>query len=470
MRSQKGVFATPFFLFLALFLSGCASSTISGYRQPVLVTSDPPGAAVYERGQYLGTTPGYMRVRRRHHPVLEFRHAGQTPKVVRLTTQYRWYDSFWGNALFLTLAPIGWTVDWATGTAWEVQNPPLGNTALPAKGARLAISPPEMKDRDLADAVGAQLEAKFRNEGRFNVQPYEQTLRHFDYFEVTNTLPTDLEDRNGLLAAVQSEAVFLSTATEDEKGIQVKGEVKNAFSGERIAEKEFTLSRLDNAGMPIRKQIPRYFHLLPNTAFVNFTSFRATMNIDGVETTGQAVSDGSAMEDVMKVVGAVGLTRLQRPRANSIARWTFDFVPSINLSMKRIRYQFFLPPQDQDFDRIYASVGYGLEVGYQWRYGFPYLDLIPTATWSQLTYDANQSEKVLDSWSTTFVFELGYQYFFSDHFVAKLFTRSLQEDTDLWKKAVSDIFGQDKKVETATTIVSGIAIGYYFPSAARKIR
>ncbi len=461
---------TPFFLFSALFLSGCASTTISGYRQPVLVTSDPPGAAVYERGQYIGTTPGFMRVRRRHHPVLEIRHAGKSPKDIPLTTKYRWFDSFWGNALFLTLAPVGWGVDWATGTAWEIQNPPLGYTGIPSKGARLAISPPEMKDRDLADAVGTQLEQKFRNEGRFTVNSYEHTLPHFDYYSTTNTLPENVEDRNGLLGALQSEAVYFSTATEDENGIQVKGEVRNAFSGERIAEKEFRLPRLEGAGTPIRKQIPRYFHILPNTAFVNFTSFRALMDIDRVETEGVSVSDGSPMEDVMNVVGAVGLTRLQRPRANAISRWTFDFVPSINFSMKRIRFQFFTPPQDQDFDRIYASVGYGLEVGYQWKYGFPYLDLIPTATWSQLTYDVNQSEKVLDSWSTTFVVELGYQYFFSDHFVAKLFSRSLQEDPDLWKKAVSDIYGQQKRVETASTIISGLAIGYYFPSTARKKR
>lgn len=469
MRSLRGVYTAPFFLFLVLYLSACASSSISGYRQHVLVTSDVPGVAVYDRGRYVGTTPGFMRIRRRHHPEIEFRRGDKTLKTVRLTTKYRWYDSFWGNALFVTLAPVGWGIDWATGTAWEIQDPQLLNTSVPTTGARLAVAPPEIADRDLADALGPQIEKELRQEKRFLVRPYEETLPQFDYFDTSSTLPEDKGERNALLGNLQSHAVFLSRATETDSGIKVEGDIRNVFSGESMGQRQFTLPAQD-AGAPLRERIPRYFHILPNTAFVNFTGYRASLNIDNLEYSGKAVSDGSTLEDVTRIVSAIGLSRLQRPRRNAISRWTFDFVPTVNFSTKRFRFEFFSPPQDQEFDRIYVSGGYGIEVGYMWKYGFPYLDVIPTVSWMQLTYDVGRAEKVIADWDSGFVLEAGYQYFFSDHFVGRFFTRTLQENTSLWKRAVSDVFGRDVKVEAASSVVSGLAIGYYFPSGTKRRR
>ena len=111
-------------LFLvALFMGACASLDASDYRQTVLVNSSPPGATIYERGKKIGTTPEYVRVRRRHHPELTLDFGSGITRNLDLKTHYRWGDSFGADFLFLEFAPVAWGVDWATGNIWRLDDP-----------------------------------------------------------------------------------------------------------------------------------------------------------------------------------------------------------------------------------------------------------------------------------------------------------------------------------------------------------
>lgn len=460
MKRTKGVIRAPFFFILALaFVTGCTSISPNDYRQAVFVTSNPSGAYVYNNNEFLGTTPGYLMVRRERYPELEFRYPNQSRQIERLKTKYRWWDSFAGN-LLLIYAPIGWAIDWYTGTAFDIEDPVHHPALLPERGFKLAIAPPYGLDQETTDLLGHELEEKLKAENKYSIVPYDQSLEFFDYYGTRRTLPQDHKDRYAMLGKIKADAVFLSSAVVANDRITVSGEIKNAYDDKALSERSWLMDST-RAHIEIRKRFGDLFHIIPNTAFINFTNDTPSVTVDNVGQRAEAVPDGSTLGEVNKYVSAVGLSRLIRPRKMLIGRWTFDFVPTINFSSKRLRFQF-VTGQDQDFDRIFIGAGYGIEVGYLWKYGFVYFDFMPQLTWTHLAYNTAFEERTRQDTSLTAVSELGYLYFVTDHFVAKLFVRAVGEDTDVWARAIRDIVGANAIVSSAQTTHSGLALGYHF--------
>ncbi len=448
------------FLFLAADLGGCAY--FSGRRQPVLITSNPSGAQVYDQGKFIGVTPGFLPIRRRRDAAIELRFPDKTSKTVSLQTKYRWWDSFGGNALFLVYAPIGWGVDWWTGAAWDMADPPIEKTQLPDQGARLAIAPAPGQDSQTTDAVGRELQSRMSAERKFKILSYDKTFAQLDFYEAHRGLPVDQTDRRTLVTEIGADAVLLSKAElQPNNEIKVSGEIINVYDGAKIGERKWDL-KLSDAVTGRNNRLRRYFHILPNTVFVNFSSYRADLQIAGVGLAGKAVPDGSTLEQVSRYVGAIGITRLNRPRKSMMGKFNYEFVPAANLSIKRVRFQLGTPPADQDFDRMFVSAGYGIEVGYQWSYGFPYLDLIPNVVWTKLEYDVIDRARSRENFTTNLGVELGYLYFINQHLVMKLYSRSFKEDTEVWQHAVSEILGADTKVSEIHSFFSGWGIGYHF--------
>lgn len=136
----------------ALFFSACASLNYEDYRQVVLVTSDPPGAKVYQGSHFLGVTPSYMKVRRGRTPRLNFVPPDGDSHEVKLNTEYRWNDSGALNLLLVPLAPAGWLVDYATGTSWNIKDPAVqkfgkgGGWPATREPKVVAIAPPTAED------------------------------------------------------------------------------------------------------------------------------------------------------------------------------------------------------------------------------------------------------------------------------------------------------------------------------------
>jgi hypothetical protein len=140
-----------------------------------------------------------------------------------------------------------------------------------------------------------------------------------------------------------------------------------------------------------------------------------------------------------------------------------DFRVSKGRAIKRIRFHEFQPVSEVDFERLYLSGGYGIQVGYLSRYGFPYFDFVPSLTYTRIEYETQAVRGELSRWSVQYALEFGYQYFFTDHVVGKIFSRGLGEDSQLWNSAISHAAGSAIYAESVNSNYAGIAIGWHIP-------
>lgn len=457
---------------LLLLLVGCASIDSSDYRQTVLVTSDPPGAKIYEKDRLLGITPAYVRVRRRHHPKITLELPDEAPREVDLKTNYRWGDSFAANFIMLTYAPIGWGIDWATGTAWKIEDPPEQKWGLTRPVADradvVAIAPPIAPDTEVSEALGPVLENKLRSDGGFEVLPYEKTEPLFGYYSSDQGLTEKTVQRYNLLYELKADHVLVTDAQPTPDGYTVKGDLLNVFTGKSIEEYRWDITPADGAlkeEMSAHRFYRRYFRLFPNTFFLNFANFNSNIEIDGKQYEGHSTRGQGFTERTQDYLSAISLAHIERPRANVRGHMVFELVPTLILSNKRIRFNDYKPLQDVQFERWYVSGGYGVELGHLSRIGLFYFDYIPMATWTKLSFRMSGYEQSLSRTTVTSMVEAGYSYFFSTHIVGKLYVRSLSEDLQLWERSVHDITGDGSTVSNVSSVFTGVAIGYYIPSS-----
>jgi hypothetical protein len=464
------------FLFLLVLTSvvGCVSIDSSEYRQTVLVKSNPPGAVILENGERIGVTPEYVRVRRRSHPKLTLVKAGEAERTVELETHYRWADSFFSDFLFLRAAPVAWGIDYLTGNAWRMDDPlevefEPGHALLPIHPTDVvAVAPPEVADPDIADAIGLLVENKLSTE--YSVLPYARTAPLFNYYGSNQGLSSDPELRDNLLYQLPAKQIFLSKAVPEGDGYKVSGQLTNKFTGDKGDTHSWTISPESGElkeEFTTHEFFARHFRFLPNTLFLSFSNYQASLDVDNTPVNGRALGNRTFGEQAINYLSAISLQHLDRPSTWSRAHWVFEFVPSFDLSRKRIAFNGYAPLQDVEFDRWYVSGGYGIEVGHQSKIGLFYVDFIPNLTWTQLSFTAPQGDETISNTSLTATFELGYSYFITQHLVGRIFGRTVTEDSELWGRAVSDITGRAQSVSGVNSVFSGISIGYYIPSALR---
>jgi hypothetical protein len=460
-----------------LLSAGCASIDYADYRQTILVLSDPPGAKVYDGQRFIGITPNYMRFRRRAKPVLLMEMPDGTRRDVPLETRYRWGDSFGMNALFLVYAPVGWAVDWATGTAWEAEDPPLevfgrgGVWPVITRPGRVAVAPPQGVDFETADALGLAVEEKMRASENFTVSDYEETAPGFRFYRSYSGLAQEKQDRYRLLSHLKVDHILISTAEKRGETFVVKGELKDVVTtktkssytweitpGNQALREEFTAKTLLN----------EYFKSLPNTVFLNFAGYTPTATIDRREYKGkEAPADGFG-DEMLRYLSSLSLAGLERERFNTRGHFTFGFVPTAIVSQKMIVFPEYTPLVDAEFHRWYVSAGYGIEGGYMGRFGLLYADLIPMGTYTRIRYSTPQTEGAVERFSIQLMSEIGYSYFFTNHLIGRVYYRSIGEDNKLWNQAFSESSSSTLFTDTFSSGFAGVSIGYYIPTALKR--
>lgn len=454
-------------------LSACA--TLDGTRQNILVRSEPAGADVYQNGKLLGTTPDYLSIRRGKRTTLEFVYGEHQRKEVQLKTKYRWGDSFASNLLFLSLAPIGWLVDYFNGSAFEAEAPSVMRFQKDPKVAehirnRLAVAPAVAEDPEIGVLAGEQVHKKMSEGQRYELIPYDPAA--FQYYGSEHGLSPKKHLQANLFAELQTDYVLWPQVSKGKNQFDIRGEIKSAYDGKVAESVDFTLAATDaelRSELFSRSRFKEYFHFIPNTLYVNFSSYLPTFEYLDTTYEGEEIGGESFGDKALQYISALSLDREERPRFNVRGQWVYDFVPSLTLSRKRIQFETFFPLQGAEFERRYASAGYSLEFGYQWKYGFPYFNIGPTLTWSQLLYSTPTGEgSEASSVNVMSRVELGYSYFFSDHFIIKVYVKGFSEDKEIWDEALSRASGQTLIAQNVNSNVSGIAIGYYFPSSTRN--
>ncbi|NJL24354.1 MAG: hypothetical protein HC902_03720 [Calothrix sp. SM1_5_4] len=313
-----------FFILLLLLVSGCA--TMDGLRQSVLVASSPAGAKIYNRGRLIGTTPGYVLIRRERRPKLSLAFPDGKTRELDLSTKYRWGDSFWGNVLFLSYAPVGWGVDLATGAAWRILDPQKMSLPGTAEGGtmavrRVAVAPPLVGDAGgLSDALGSMIQKKLSDLRRFEVLDYEVTAPVFEYFNSEQGISDRPEDAHSLYGELGVDHVFISRAEAKGEGYLIEGDLVDVFSrrpSSKFAWEVRPESDELKSDLGTYRLFNERFHWLPNSLFLNISQYQPNLMINEANYAGTSQRGHKWDEELLNYVSFISLSHMERPRRRS---------------------------------------------------------------------------------------------------------------------------------------------------------
>jgi hypothetical protein len=463
------------FLFL-LSLTGCASLDSFEFKQPVKVLSDPPGAKVFHGPEYLGTAPSYIRIPREKHPLLNVVFPNGEKRQVDLETKYRWAGSFATNLLLLTYAPVGWAWDLYRGTAWNIEEPQV----IRQKGSHqwpqilppkvVAIAPPVIDEHDRINSLALTIEHRLKTSETFRVLSYEQTEDDFRYNHSYQGLSDRESDRLRLYSTLHADHILESKGELRGDTYHVRAELRDIVTGrvDRVYNWEVTPPREPEEGSVFLRFAKKSFHLIPNTVFISAASYTPHLEINHIEYQGKEAKSDSFLEQVGDKIAAIGIARLDRSNFDVKGHWVLDFVPMFILSKKNIFFPKYAPLIDSEFERWVASAGYGIETGYIGRYGFIYIDVIPSLTWTRVNYNGPRGYGTASGTQMHVNTELGYAYFISDHIVMRIFGRSVFEDNKAWGKAIRGATGIETPTNSASSSFAGLSFGYYFDTPGRR--
>ena len=446
------------------------------WTEAILVQSQPPGAKVYNRGKFIGTTPGYLRVRRGRKPELTFRY-GNESVTQKLVSKYRWADSFFSNFLFLTVAPVGWIVDLTTGTAWKMEDPVpphFEGQPLPySEENKVAIAPPDAGDQEIADAVGPLLRMRLDKAlPQFSVINYDESLKFFRYYDTEVGLPESKENRYALFAGLQNQYVLVSKVEPHGAGLEVSAHLKNVFNGENIKDYKWEIAATEDdlkEDLSFYTRFSKYFHILPNTLMASLTSYQTTVRINDMDVGARETPPNSVGAKILHLIGALSFESHEKPRPELRSRWVFSFVPDFNLSLRSFYFPYTMF-SDVRFERWYASGGYGPELGWRNSFGYLFVNFVPSVAWEQLGYSSPAQRGSASDVNVVGTVQLGFTHFFSDHLVGKIFVKSLSENTKVYDRAISQLTGMNAQFQSASSTFAGISLGYYFPTTFKGRR
>lgn len=418
-----------------------------------------------------------MRVRRRLSPEIRLIPAKGDPKKLKLSTRYRWADSFGMNLLLFVYAPVGWTIDWMTGAAWQIEDPPLQRLGksthkpIHRKPSVVAVAPPQGIDVGAADALGLAIDSKLRSSEHFNVLDYEETSSIFQFYHSYDGLTEDKHNRYRLFSELEADHILHSKAERKEDRFLVRSELKDVVTGHTHTTYNWEIvpgTDLVANKYTARTLINKYFHIIPNTVFWNVSDYTPTLTAGDYQFDGKESESEDLGDEIAKYLSAISIARLEREQFNTRGHWVFAFVPTIIASQKRIEFPTYEPAIGAKFHRWYLSGGYGVEGGYMGRYGFVYVDFIPMLTWSKIQYSTPRDRGEVTGLSVQPMVELGYSYFFTDHLIGRIFFRNLGEDEQLWNEAFSNIHGRAVETNEISSGYAGFSIGYYIPSSPNR--
>ena len=463
-------------------LGGCASMRQHATETAIVVRTEPPGASILVKGKVVATTPAYIALDRSHKSEFSLLTANGI-QTVPVKTHYRWLQSFAANLIFYVFAPIGWTIDTISGTAWELESPPVLPVQLAVEDARraaqpkppkvVAIAPPLADQIALSDVGGRAIQSVLDSRKKnYRVLPFEKTLQTFlnagyDY----DGAPQD-NDRNWLYYSLGVSSVFESTIETEGDHLRLRSQERD-LNSETIS-KSFDLSfdPEGDFGRIYTKNV-WWSRLLPDTAAIDFVSSQIRV------TNGDKTYDlaPSSQEDWLatssRYLGALNITSLPPRRYGRAARFTFTLVPVVRVSRKQVTADD-LPGEnaadesDQTFTRWLVTAGYGPEFGWQVSRHYLYVNIIPVFYWSQIAWKVGDQKHSVTNTAAQASVELGYIFYLSQHWNLRLFTRTQNEDASGWSEALSNRLPGGATATTSVSLnVSGLSVGYRFEPDAR---
>lgn len=458
-----------FLLSSFLFLSGCA--TFRSPDQVISVNSSPPGADIFVNGKKVGTTPDLVKIDRKFHQKLEVRD-GARSKNISMYGGYRFKGSFWPNLAFLTLAPVGWVVDIATGSAWEFDSHYDvsfdGKTTKKSKAERLklAIAPPQSDYSMLSDELGEKLESHLRDAfPQYDIIPYKNSMKifardDFDYDRSKSAKPWP-----DVFYDSKADVVFASRVQIEDDMTRVTGQVFDGYSEKPSDEKKFqfpkekisTMSKVEGY-----ENRPVYFYVLPNTVAADFEDSTTGVSVNDKDYSSKPQSSDDFWGKVSRYLSVVALRRYQPPVKDKVSHWRLTFIPSLTLSHSKQKFEESPELRDLEFTLSHIDASYGPQYTFftgMWSF---YGGLAGALGYDQLKIDDGIEKKSYGKGNLGVSFEAGATYFFTPKWSVRFALRSVSSNPELWKKAITDSTGQNYRVDSPTVKTAGFSIGYTF--------
>jgi hypothetical protein len=104
------------------------------------------------------------------------------------------------------------------------------------------------------------------------------------------------------------------------------------------------------------------------------------------------------------------------------------------------------------------------------RYGFIYINAILGPDYTRISWEGNKGSGATDDFNIQTLFELGYNLFIDSNWYFRVYTRSFNENQNVWRDAVSKAAGQEVNVTSSDFIQVGVSVGYYFPAEKNPAR
>ena len=436
------------------------------------INSETPGADVYVKNELVGETPLLIRVPRDRHLWVILKGQDQED-AFELNGEYRTGRAFWGNFAFLTLAPIGMGVDLLTGASWKYHESYLfpfsfSRTAKANQAPKtLAVAPLLSDHPNISDEVGALVSTALKKKfSEVKVMPYSESLNTFNDYNMDFDSPGDESDHIESAYELKAESFYfgeIDTSSKSDKVI-VRGHLKNIVQDTPDKEMNFefdskNISSVDEVGWKHRHS--DLISWLPNSVFLDFSNSSTQLQIDNK--TVQASSSGldGALGKVADYLSAISFKNFKLPSKRPEWRFHLRFSPTASLSYAREKFN---DPalSDIQFERFHADAGWGPSLNYGNNKMNFYFNLYPL-----LGYDVITSKDAVKNYREEAVglnlgAEMGYIYFFREHWALRLFSRSANVNSTLWQNIIQDITKTTAQVQTASLQTSGISIGYVF--------
>lgn len=474
-------------LFAVFALSGCASVFFNDYKQVVRVMSDPPGADIYnEKGEKLGITPAYVKIRRSEKTQLKLHLPAGEIKNVTLEGQYRWSPSFYGNFVFLTLAPIGWGVDYyLTKTAFEFDDPKTVQFKSQQRGKVKTgpivevIAPPQSEwnllSREVADMLTEYL--KERHPTKY-IKDYKDTRGAFAKYHYSYDRKAEGEELSKILYSLDADQYVESTVEVMEPNVRIRVTVKDAFTKDII--QSFVLDRPTSQFKLFHKSksmryLSKYFAFFPNAVGMDIGNYSSSFTVPAAslpgrenhEIVGKRVSPGG-FDRWLGLVGSLNILYVRPPRRGFGWDYNLLFVPSLYVTALTFKYKDLPEIENTEFRRFRTGVGYGPQGSVSSRYGMLYASLIPTMNFTRITWNSGQGTKQLETGEFLLLMEIGYQLFLSDSLAFRAFGKTWYEDSKRWSNVVADSGGKRYPIERSQVTYGGISIIWYWPGLHEK--
>lgn len=472
----------------ALLSSGCATIGHDARNQAVLVQSDPPGATIVLDGKTVGQAPMYVLVPREKHPKLTLSRDGIS-KDVEVETNFRW-GSFFENLVFYIGAPIGWAVDYASGSSWNPQDPaivslkpdqPLSldeqtlDDELPPPKS-VAIAPPRAESLELSNVALPVLQDAIRERKNllgYSVAPYEESLplflaRGYDYDGDGSNDETRM-----LYQSLNTQGVWHSKFYQDGDVLKLNAQLEDTRTHATIDQINFTLDAMDERSQAFAKR----FHLfaLPNTlTFSLSTQYFTYDRPDASSISLQAADTHLWWQKGLQYLSQISITNFPDYRPDRSGRFSLNFIPMLKLSRRDLVANGTSDIDGKNFTRWLGAIGYGPEIGYQVGRHYFYVDLDFNAVWTNIDWTLNGQDYSVTQTGFQTSAEIGYLYQFTDIWSLRLYGSSFPENATAWREALNKsstnpVGGQAEGVANNSTV--GISVGFsYEPFLVRTFR